>query len=470
MTVAAQTDQPSGGRQRGKQARQSVPRAVHGTWQPQDDARDPVQILQAQAADRVPELVPIRYARMLVSPFTFYRGAAAVMAADLATTPSSGLAVQLCGDAHLANFGGFSTPDRTLIFDLNDFDETLPGPFEWDVKRLVASFAVAGRHRGFGADDRAAIVRQVAESYREAMQEFADMTRLGVWYSRMDAGELQQQFGAMADGQALARLRKTVAKAQRKDSSAAFSRYTEVGEDGRLRPLNQPPLVVPVEDLFPEDALHLVREVIDHSMAAYLTSLPDDRRHLMSGYELVGVARKVVGVGSVGTRCWIVLMVGKDNPLDDLVMQVKEATASVLEPYLGASAYGNHGQRVVEGQRLMQAASDALLGWQRTVRPDGETRDFYVRQMWDGKVSANLDIMPLTIFHPYARMCGWTLARAHARSGDRYAIAGYLGRSGRFDEAMVRFAEAYADQNERDYARLTLAAADGRITVAEQGY
>jgi uncharacterized protein (DUF2252 family) len=392
------------------------------------------------------------------------------MAADLATTPSTGLTVQLFGDAQLANFGGFYTPDRALIFDLNDFDETLPGPFEWDVKRLVASFDVAGRYRGFTAADRAAIVRQVVAAYSEAMQEFADMTRLGVWYSRMDAGELQQQFGRMADGAALARFRKTVAKAQRKDSSAAFSRYTEVGEDGRLRPLNQPPLVVPIEQLFPDDTLPVVRAVVDESMAAYLTSLPDDRHHLMSGYEVVGVARKVVGVGSVGTRCWIVLMVGKDNPLDDLVMQVKEATTSVLEPYLGASVYGNHGQRVVEGQRLMQAASDALLGWQRTVRPDGETRDFYVRQMWDGKVSANLDAMPMPLFHTYAQMCGWTLARAHARSGDRYAIAGYLGRSGRFDDAMVTFAEAYADQNERDYARLTQAAADGRIAVAEQGY
>jgi uncharacterized protein (DUF2252 family) len=470
MTQTTPTQQQSPGRERGKQARQAVPRTSHAQWQAQDAARDPVQILEEQAAARVPELVPIRYARMLVSPFTFYRGAAAVMAADLAATPSTGLQVQLCGDAHLANFGGFATPERSLIFDLNDFDETLPGPFEWDIKRLVASFVVAGRHRGFSEAQRAESVREVVRSYREAMREFTDMSRLQVWYARLDANELQQQVGPMADAKALARFRKTVAKAQRKDSSAAFSRYTEMGPDGRLRPINDPPLVVPVEQLFPPDVQHLLQQVIEQSMAAYMTSLADDRRHLMAGYDIVGVARKVVGVGSVGTRCWIVLMVGRENPLDDLVMQVKEANASVLEPYLGESAYPNHGQRVVEGQRLMQAASDALLGWQRTVRPDGETRDFYVRQMWDGKVSANLDVMPPPLFPRYASMCGWTLARAHARSGDRYEIDGYLGSNGRFDEAMVAFAEAYADQNERDYARLTLAAADGRIAVAEQGY
>ena len=336
-------------RARGKQVRRSVPRTAHSSWPASAASRDPVEILQHQAATRVVDLLPIRYARMLVSPFTFYRGAAAVMAADLAETPTTGITVQLCGDAHLANFGGFSSPERSLVFDLNDFDETLPGPFEWDLKRLVASFAVAGRARRFTAEQRREHTLEVAESYRRAMRRFARMSRLDVWYTRMDAAKLDQRFGAMLDAETLARFRKKVAKAQRRDGSHAFSRYTEVGPDGQLRPLNQPPLVVPVEELFPSDQLDQVRGVVQQAMRAYMDSLPDDRRRLIGGYRSVGVARKVVGVGSVGTRCWIVLMVAEDDPLDDLVMQVKEANASVLEPYLAPSEYDNHGRRVVEG-------------------------------------------------------------------------------------------------------------------------
>jgi uncharacterized protein (DUF2252 family) len=470
MTESDTTATPVPSQRVGKQLRKVVPRALHGGWDRRDEHRDPVHILQQQATTRVPELVPIRYARMLVSPFTFYRGAAAIMAADLAATPTTGLTVQLCGDAHLANFGGFSSPERALLFDLNDFDETLPGPFEWDLKRLVASFMVAGRYRGFSATKRRTFAVAVAESYRKAMREFAEMSRLQVWYARMDAVQLERRFGEMADAAARARLRKIVAKAQQRTGKAAFSRYTEAGPDGQLRPINQPPLVVPVEELYSPEELEVVRDVLRQAMNSYHDSLADDRRHLIDGYRAIGLARKVVGVGSVGTRCWIVLMVARDDPLDDLVMQVKEANASVLEPYLGASAYSNHGRRVVEGQRLMQAASDTLLGWQHIKRPDGEERDFYVRQMWDGKVSTDLDSLAARGFLTYAQMCGWTLARAHARSGDRKAIAGYLGGGVTFADALATFAEQYADQNEADYARLQQAAADGEVPVATERY
>ncbi len=459
---------PSIGVPQGRALRKAAPRASHADWQVRGASeRDPVQILQRQAETRVPELVPIRYGRMLTSPFAFYRGAAAVMAEDLAHTPTTGIQVQLCGDAHLANFGGFSAPDRRLVFDLNDFDETLPGPYEWDVKRLVASFAVAGRARGFSEQQRAAIVREAARSYRQAMRDFAEMTRLDVWYTRLDADQLLVRFGQMADAKTAERFARVAQKAETRTGSHAFSRYTTTDEQGNLRPISDPPLVVPVEELFDAQLLDEVHRVISESLQAYLRSLPDDRRVLIEGYRVVGIARKVVGVGSVGTRCWIVLMVARDDPLDDLVMQVKEAQQSVLEPHLGASRYEQHGQRVVEGQRLMQSASDTLLGWQRTVRPDGEVRDFYVRQMWDGKVSANLDRMPLKTFSAYAAMCGWTLARAHARTGDRKVLGGYLGSGVVHDEAMVRFAEAYADQNAADYVLVQQAAAHGRIPVAE---
>ena len=469
MAEHGETPTPMANRRAGKQMRRLAPRASHGGWERRDEHRDPVRILAEQAATRVPDLVPIRYARMLASPFSFYRGAAAVMAADLAVTPTTQLTVQLCGDAHLANFGGFSSPERSLLFDLNDFDETLPGPFEWDLKRLVASFAVAGRYRGFSAKQRCSFVLAIAESYRRAMREFAQMSRLHVWYARMDAAQLDGQVAQMAGPAGRARLRKMVAKAQRRTGSAAFSRYTEIGPDGQLRPINQPPLVVPVDEL-PPDELEAVRSVVTQALDTYHDSLADDRQHLIDGYRMVGLARKVVGVGSVGTRCWIVLMVAEDDPMDDLVLQVKEANASVLEPYLGVSAYSNHGRRVVEGQRLMQAASDTLLGWQHVVRPNGETRDFYVRQMWDGKVSVDLDGLRVRGFQTYADMCGWTLARAHARSGDRKAIAGYIGGGATFADALATFAEQYADQNEADYARLQQAAAEGEIPVASKGY
>jgi uncharacterized protein (DUF2252 family) len=454
--------------QSGKAWRAQVPRRRHAEWTlrgPGD--RDPVAILQEQEQTRVPELVGVRHGRMLASPFAFYRGAAAVMAADLAHTATTGLTVQLCGDAHLANFGGFAAPDRTLVFDLNDFDETLAGPFEWDLKRLVASFAVAGRVRGFDPAARADLVRSVSRSYREAMTQFARMSRLDVWYARMDAEEVHRRVAAVADPATRKRFERVMAKAGRRTNAGAFSRYTTTDADGQLRPVSQPPLVVPIDELFGTEERARLTQTLESSLRDYAASLPDDRQHLLSGYRPAGIARKVVGVGSVGTRCWIMLMVAVDDPMDDLVLQVKEAQASVLEGVLPASPYDQHGRRVVEGQRLIQAASDVLLGWVRVHSPqDGVARDFYVRQMWDGKVSADLDQMTLGGFHGYAGMCGWALARAHARTGDRRAIAEYVGAGSSLDEALTTFAESYADQNDADYRALTEAAAAGRVEVA----
>jgi uncharacterized protein (DUF2252 family) len=454
-------------RERGRAFRRQVPRSSHAAWHLRSVAdRDPLEILQAQAETRVPELVPIRYGRMLASAFTFFRGAAAIMADDLAVTPTTGLIAQLAGDAHLANFGGFAAPDRQIVFDLNDFDETLPGPFEWDLKRLVASFAVASRDRGFPGKVSRGLTENVVTSYRDAIAEFADAGRLDVWYARLDANDLEQRWGGALGASTLKAFRKNVAKARRKTSARAFSRYTTTGPDGTLRPVSNPPLVVPLDELFTGADLDTAHELVGSFFERYLASLADDKQHLLRGYRIVAAARKVVGVGSVGTRCWILLLVAKHDSLDDLVLQVKEAVPSVLEPYVGASAYSTHGQRVVEGQRLMQAASDMLLGWEQLTRPSGETYDYYVRQMWDGKASADLATLPLAGYRAYAQICGWTLARAHARTGDRKAIAGYLGSSDSMAEAMATFAESYADQNEADYQRVRRAADDGLIEVA----
>jgi uncharacterized protein (DUF2252 family) len=404
---------------------------------------------------------------MLVSPFTFYRGAAAIMADDLAVLPRLPLTAQLAGDAHLSNFGGFASPEREIVFDLNDFDETLPGPIDWDLKRLVASFVIAGRDRQFKAPHRRRLAALVSRSYRMAMREFAGMPRMAVWYAKLTARDLEERFADEMGAEPLANFRRSIAKARKKTSSKAFSRYSELGPDGRLRVVSQPPLVVPLEELFSGDQLELARAAVTQALESYLGTLPDDRRHLVEAYRPVGVARKVVGVGSVGTRCWIILMVAENDRLDDLVLQVKEATASVLEPYVGASRYDQHGRRVVEGQRLMQAVSDSLLGWSGIDGPDGAIRDYYVRQMWDGKVSADLTTMTPEAYEVYAQICGWTLARAHARSGSRKAIAGYVGSSDVLDDALADFGEAYADQNEADYALLRRAVDDGLITAAE---
>jgi uncharacterized protein (DUF2252 family) len=445
----------------GKAARAKVPRSVHGEWQPAPNRADPVGLLEEQAASRVRELVPLRYGRMLVSPFTFYRGAALLMAADLAGAPRTDLSVQLCGDAHLSNFGSFAAPDRRLVFGLNDFDESLPGPFEWDVKRLVASFAVAGRDREFDDDEREAVNLAVVSSYRKAMQDLAQMRKLDVWYARLDVDELDALMSSQVKGKQLKRFRKNVAKAQSKDSLKAFSKLVEI-VDGRPRLIHDPPRIVRIQELLPDREFREVDDALHAILRSYRRTLRGDHRHLLEGFRFVDAARKVVGVGSVGTRAWIVLLVGNDDQ-DPLFLQVKEAQASVLESFLGKSAYASHGQRVVEGQRLMQSASDLMLGWVRANGIDGVERDFYVRQMWDGKGSAIVEAMNPAAMTGYARLCGWTLARAHARSGDPIAIAGYLGSGDQVDRALSTFAEVYADQNERDCAALQRAVDSGAV-------
>jgi uncharacterized protein (DUF2252 family) len=431
----------------GKEARRLSPRSGHEEWEPA--SRDPVAILAQQDESRVPELVPIRYERMLVSPFTFFRGAAAVMAADLATTPTVGLGAQLCGDAHLSNFGVFSAPDRRLVFDCNDFDETCRGPFEWDVKRLVASLAIAGRDRGFDGKERRRATQSAVRSYREAMGRFAGMRNLDVWYSRLDVEPVLAAVRSRVDDRSLRRAERSLAKARAKDSLRALGKLT-YEEKGEIRILSDPPLITPIEELAEGPEAEAQLQAV---LGAYRESLTHDRRHLAGSYRYVHAARKVVGVGSVGTRAWIVLLLGKDSN-DPLFLQAKEAQASVLEPYVGTSPYRNHGRRVVEGQRLMQAASDVFLGWVATKGLDGERRCFYVRQLWDGKGSAEVERMSPPDLALYASLCGEALARAHARSGDRIAIASYLGKGEAFDKALARFAEAYADQNERDFERL----------------
>ena len=447
----------------GKAARKKVPRSSHGEWKPAARRRDPVKVLEDQAKSRVPELVPIRYGRMLASPFTFFRGAAAIMAMDLAKTPESGLRVQACGDAHLSNFGVFAAPDRRLVLDVNDFDETLPGPWEWDVKRLAASFAIAGRDRDFTPKETRAAVLRTVRSYREAMREFAAMRNLDVWYARLDVDTLLADLAKVADRKQMKVAQKNVAKAGKKNSMKAFDRLVRV-VDGEPRIISDPPLLVPAGELVSEDQAQELEERILEMLGRYRESLKGDRRHLLDSYRFVEMARKVVGVGSVGTRAWVALMMGRDGQ-DPLFLQAKEAEASVLEPYVGESEFGNHGERVVEGQWLMQASSDILLGWLPALGIDGQERDFYVRQLWDGKRSVDVDTLPPEGLAIYGRVCGWTLARAHARSGDRIAIGSYLGNGETFDRAIAEFSELYADQNELDYGMLADAAKSGRIEV-----
>ena len=450
---------------RGKEARAAVPRDSHAVFDPPPGRPDPVGLLEEQAKSRVPELVPIRRGRMMVSPFTFYRGAALPMASDLSHTPVSGLAVQACGDAHLSNFGIFGSAERRLVFDVNDFDETTPGPWEWDVKRLAASMEVAGRGNGFGGKDRREIVTAAVASYRQAMRTFAGMTNLDVWYAHADLDQIRAQF----DSQMRARQRKMVdqgmAKARTRDSMQEVAKLTRI-VDGRPRIISDPPLLVPIDELLPkEQELTAFWAQIQDLLAKYRRTLETDRRFLLEQYQVADIARKVVGVGSVGTRCWIILMLGRDES-DPLFLQVKEAEASVLSRFVGASKYTNMGQRVVAGQRLMQASSDIFLGWQRNEDGlDGKPHDFYIRQLRDWKYSVVIEALITRGMRIYGELCGWALARAHARSGDRIAIAAYLGGSDVFDKAITQFAAAYADQNERDHQALVDAVTSGRITA-----
>ena len=425
-----------------------------------------MSVLVAQAATRLPELIPIRYGRMLVSPFTFYRGAAAIMAADLAATPDSGIIVQACGDAHISNFGGFAAQDRRLLFGPNDFDETLPGPWEWDVKRMAASVEIAGRDVGSPPDRRRRLVMECVREYREGMRGFADESHLTVWYDRLNASELVEHFGGQLGKKGRILFAKPFAKARRKTSLRAVAKLTE-RRHGELRFRSVPPLLVPLGELADAAEVGKDTEIVRTALAGYAASLDEDRRYLFENYRFVDMARKVVGVGSVGTRAWVILFAGRGGE-DPLVLQMKEAQASVLEQYLGASRFYNHGERVVRGQRLSQAATDVFLGWHRSLGLDGEQHDFYVRQLWDWKASIDLSTMSEAGLGAYTRACGWSMARAHARSGDRLAIAAYLGAGTSFDRAMARFSTAYADQNEQDFRRLVDAVAAGDI-AAEVG-
>jgi uncharacterized protein (DUF2252 family) len=450
----------------GKAARTATPRSSHADFQPSPDRSDPVDILERQARTRVPDLVPIRYGRMLVSPFAFYRGGAAIMAEDLAATPRSGLTVQCCGDAHLSNFGVFASPDRRLVFDLNDFDETLPGPWEWDVKRLASSILIAAQSNDFRKRDQRRAVLDCVSTYRTMMAGFAGMGDLEVWYSRIEIESVLAQYADQFKPRAVKDTRKLLAKARTKNSSSALTKLTEL-VDGKPRIVDASPLIVPIHKLGGPREREGTIDDVRRILGVYRDSLPIERRHLFDQFEFTDLARKVVGVGSVGTEAWIALFLG---PVDNepLFLQIKEAQPSVLEEYAGESEFDNHGERVVVGQRLMQASSDIFLGWLRVDADTDDRTDYYARQLKDWKGAAEIDQMNQEALAAYARLCGGTLARAHARTGDRVAIAAYLGGSDAFDRAILAFAEAYAEQNTRDYQALQAAVQSGRI-VAETG-
>ena len=450
----------------GKAARAKAPLEAHAEFRPAP-SRDPVALLLSQAKTRVPELVPIRHGRMLVSPFTFYRGAALVMAADLHSTPTSGLRSQLCGDAHLSNFGAYASPERRLVFDINDFDETLPGPFEWDVKRLAASLFIAGRDNGFSKKQCRNITLTATGSYRTAMRAFATQPILDVWYARLDIQDAFAEFKATLSASTRKKSKADLkaaesmnAKARTRDAMQAIGKLTTMA-NGRQRIVSDPPLIVPIDELpgFDRDKLF---SQLDDLVAAYRGTLQSDRRHLLNHVALTDVAHKVVGVGSVGLRAWILLLEG-GLKAEALLLQAKQAEVSALAAYAGQSEYVNQGERVVAGQRLMQATSDMCLGWVRAESPDGGNEDYYLRQLRDWKMSAEIETMRPQSMDIYARLCGWTLARAHARSGDRIAIAAYLGNSTKFDNAIADFANTYTAQNEKDHAALASAVATGSV-------
>jgi uncharacterized protein (DUF2252 family) len=451
---------------RGRAARSEAPRSSHAVFEPSANRADPLDSLERQANTRVPELVPVRYGRMLVSPFTFYRGAALIMAGDLAQTPHSGLTVQCCGDAHLSNFGVFASPERRLVFDLNDFDETLPGPWEWDVKRLAVSMLIAAINNRHAVKDQERAVLATVEAYRSAMHDFAAMNNLDIWYAHLEIDAALRELRSRLKAKMVKRTEKTLAKARTRDSMMAFSKLTEE-VDGRVKIVDQSPLVVPISLLADRERDELfdgLRLLLD----GYRDTLQPNRRVLLEQFELADVARKVVGVGSVGTRAWIALMLGRDGA-DPLFLQVKEAEASVLEEFVGSSEFSNHGERVVVGQRLMQGATDILLGWFHIDSGfDGAARDFYVRQLKDWKGSAEIEQLGAPGLAMYGELCGWTLARAHARSGDPIAVAAYLGGTDSFARAILEFSNAYAEQNQRDYRTLTNAVTSGKI-AAETG-
>jgi uncharacterized protein (DUF2252 family) len=437
--------------QRGRALRADVPRSEHGRWHPKSDRSDPVRVLERQARTRIKSLVPIRHQRMLASPFAFFRGAVAIMAADLATTARTGLDAQICGDAHVANFGGFAAPDRDLVFDLNDFDETAPGPWEWDVKRLAASLVVLARDVGFASDQRRDLVVAAVRRYREAMRQFAGMRTLEVWYARIDLERQYEELSGLLQRAGRKGLDRTLAKGRRKDSVRAYAKLTH-DVDGEPRIVSDPPLIVPISELSADDGAILQRDELLTLYEQYRHTLPVEPHRVLADYSVVDLAHKVTGIGSVGLEAWILLLLG-NGPDDPLFLQIKEAERS--------------GRRVVEGQRLIQAGSDAFLGWLRVHKGrDGRRHHYYVRQLWDAKSSVRLEELAADDLAVYAGQCGWTLARAHARTGDRVAIAAYLGGGDVFDRALAKFAEAYADQNQRDYQAFEAAVKAGRLPVA----
>jgi uncharacterized protein (DUF2252 family) len=440
-------------REAGRALRADVPRSVHAAWDVEARDRDPIAVLEEQGRTRVPELVPVRYERMAASPFAFFRGGAAIMAMDLSTTPVTGLTVQACGDAHVANFGTFATPERNVVFDINDFDETERGPWEWDVKRLATSLHVVAREHGFKADQRDGVVLEAVRVYREYVDQYSGMRTLDVWYDRTTADDLVAHFPKRYRAQA----QRDVTRALRKDHVRAVARLT-TDHDGRPRFVEDPPIVVHLDELEPS------MDDVAATVADYRESLTDERRFLFDRFRVVDVARRVVGVGSVGTRCWVTLLEAVapvEGTPDRLVLQVKEAPASVLAPYVGRTPSGHEGRRVVSGQRLTQAASDLFLGWCQG--PSGH--HYYVRQLWDVKGQGDLTRMDLAKLTHYGALCARALARAHARTGDAAAIAGYLGRGGVFDRAIAGFAANYAAANERDHATLVDAIASGRVAA-----
>ena len=450
---------------RGRALRRLAPRSNHARYEPASDRPDPIALLERQASTRIPELVPIHYGRMLVSPLSFYRGAALIMASDLSGTPCSGLTAQCCGDAHLSNFGVFASPERRLVFDVNDFDETLPGPWEWDVKRLTTSILIAARDNGFSAKRQERAVLDTVEEYRTAMRRFAAMGNLELWYAHLDVEDTFRQLRSQLTPKLARSTEQTLAKARTRSNMSALSKLTHV-VDGEPRIRADPPLIVPLDELAEGEERGEMLDVLNEHMRAYVASMERDRRVLIEQFRLVDFARKVVGVGSVGTRDWIALLLGRDDH-DPLLLQLKEAQASVLEEFVAPSEFTNHGERVVTGQRLMQASSDIFLGWLHArASADEPPQDFYARQLRDWKGSAEIEQMTAKGMSAYGRLCGWTLARAHARSGDRVAIASYLGGGVHFDRALVAFANAYAEQNQRDYRALAAAVRTRRIRAA----
>ncbi|AZP15227.1 DUF2252 domain-containing protein [Streptomyces aquilus] len=450
----------------GREARRRAPRSSHGWYEPAPQRLDPVEVVERQSAERVPELVPIRYGRMLESPFRFYRGAAAIMAADLAPLPDTGLQVQLCGDAHPLNFRLLASPERRLVFDINDFDETLPGPFEWDVKRLAAGFVTAARANGFSRKQQNSTVRACVRAYRERMHEFAGMRTLDIWYAQDAADRLRELMASAMDEEEARRTARATERARTRTHLKAYAKLTEMTDQGR-RITPDPPLITPLDQLLDDPSEEGREKQLRGLVDQYAQTLPSERRHLLRRYRLVDMARKVVGVGSVGTRCWILLLLGRDDD-DPLLLQAKEAGESVLSAPTGGDRYDNQGRRVVTGQRLMQTTSDIFLGWTSVVGLDGQDRDFYVRQLWDWKGIAQTETMGPDLLDLFGRLCGASLARAHARSGDPIALAAYLGTSDRFDRALTEFAQSYADQNERDFAALEAARRSGRIRAEQR--